>query len=155
MRKLKMFVVLGLLQSFFMGAALAQVVHGTADEAKALVAKGLAHIKEVGVDRAAADFTAHGGGWQEKDLYIIIIKFDGTMVAHGGNKAMVGKNFIDMKDANGKLFTKDMGDIVKAKGSGWVDYLFTNPITKKTEQKSTFAERIPGYDGYIGVGIYK
>lgn len=154
MRKLKTFVVLALAQAFLMGAALAQV-HGTADEAKALVAKGLAHIKEVGIDKAAADFTAKDGGWQQKDLYIIVIKFDGTMVAHGGNKAMVGKNFIEMKDANGKLFTKEMGDVVKAKGSGWVDYLFTNPVTKKTEQKSTYAVRIPGYDGYIGVGIYK
>ena len=154
MRTLKMFVLVALAQVFLMGAAFAQV-HGTAEEAKVLVEKGLAHIKAVGIDKAAEDITAKDGKWLEKDLYVIIIKFDGTMVAHGANKAMVGKNFIDMKDANGKLFTKDMGDLTKTKGSGWVDYLFTNPVSKKTEPKSTYAVRIPGYEGYIGVGIYK
>jgi cytochrome c len=154
MRTLKMFVFLTLAQGFMMGAALAQV-HGTADEAKALVEKALVHIKAVGVDKAAEDINAKDGKWTDKDLYVIIIKFDGTMVAHGANKAMVGKNFNEMKDPNGKFFTKDMADIVKAKGSGWVDYLFTNPLTKKTEPKSTYAVRIPGYEGYVGVGIYK
>ena len=154
MRTLKLFVVLAFAQLLFIGGAFAQA-KGTADEAKALVEKGLAHIKAVGVDKAAEDINAKDGKWTEKDLYVIIIKFDGTMVAHGANKVMVGKNFNEMKDPNGKFFTKDMAEMVKAKGSGWVDYLFTNPVTKKTEPKSTYAVRIPGYDGYIGVGIYK
>ena len=154
MRALKMVVLLAFAQMFLVAAALAQS-HGTADEAKALVEKGLAHIKAVGIDKAAEDINAKDGKWTEKDLYVIIIKFDGTMVSHGANKAMVGKNFNEMKDANGKYFTKDMAEMVKAKGSGWVDYLFTNPLTKKIEPKSTYAVRIPGYEGYIGVGIYK
>jgi cytochrome c len=154
MRTLKMFVLLALAQVFMIGAAFAQV-HGTADEAKALAEKAIAHIKAVGVDKAAEDFNAKDGKWLEKDLYVFLIKFDGTMVAHGANKAMVGKNFNEMKDPNGKFFTKDMGDLAKSKGTGWTDYLFTNPLTKKTEQKSSYAVRIPGYEGYVGVGIYK
>ncbi len=128
---------------------------GTADQAKALVEKGLAHIKADGDDKAGEDFTAKDGKWQEKDLYIFVQKLDGTMVAHGGNKGLVGKNHFELKDASGKLFVKEMIEIAKTKGSGWADYMWTNPVSKKLEAKSTYIVRIPGYDGYIGVGIYK
>lgn len=128
---------------------------GTADQAKALVDKGLAHIKAVGVDKAGEDFTAKDGKWQDKDLYVFVQKLDGTMVAHGGNKGLVGKNHFELKDANGKLFVKEMIEVAKTKGTGWVDYMWTSPLTKKVEAKSSYVAKIPGYDGYIGVGIYK
>lgn len=129
--------------------------HGTAEQAKALVNKGLAHIKAVGVDKAGEDFTSKDGKWQDKDLYIFVQKMDGTMVAHGGNKALVGKNHWELKDANGKLFVREMIDVAKNKGAGWVDYMWTSPVSKKLEAKSSYVVRIPDYDGYIGVGIYK
>ena len=137
-----------------MGAALAEG-QGTAAEAKALVEKGLAHIKTSGIEKAADDFTAKDGKWQQKDLYIIILKFDGMMLANGANKALVGKNLLDMKDANGAPIVVQMRDIAKAKGSGWYDYYFSNPLSKKIEPKSTYVVRIPDYEGFIGVGIYK
>lgn len=128
---------------------------GTADEAKALVEKGLARVKEVGPEKAFAEFTdKESGKWVSKDLYIVILKSDGTIMAHGVNKAMVGKNMIEVKDPNGKFFTRDLID-VGMKGGGWVDYMFTDPVTKKLAPKSTYGARLPGYDGIIGVGIYK
>lgn len=128
---------------------------GTADQAKALVDKGLAHIKSAGMDKAFEDFTAKDGKWQEKDLYIFVVKFDGVTVAHGGNKGLIGKNMLDLKDANGQTFIKSMADAAKTKGTSWVDYMWTNPQTKKVESKSSYVVRIPGYEGFIGVGIYK
>jgi cytochrome c len=136
------------------GTALAQE-HGTADQAKALVEKGLAHIKTVGMEKAFEDFTAKDGKWQEKDLYIFVVKFDGVTVAHGGNKGLIGKDMLGLKDANGQTFIKSMVDAAKTKGTSWVDYMWTNPQTKKVEPKSSYIVRIPNYDGFIGVGIYK
>ncbi|OIQ74400.1 methyl-accepting chemotaxis protein 4 [mine drainage metagenome] len=154
MHKLKMFVVLALAQACLMGTALAQV-HGTAEEAKTMATNAIAHIKAVGPEKAFADFTARGGKWQDKDLYVFVVKYDGMTVAHGANQLLVGKNLIEMKDAGGKAFIQEMINIAKSKGSGWADYLWTNPITKKTDQKSTYVIAIPGYDGFVGVGIYK
>lgn len=154
MSMLKKFVLFATLQFIAAFGTYAQE-RGTADQAKALVEKGLAHVKAVGVDKAGEDFTAKDGKWQEKDLYIFVQKLDGTMVAHGGNKGLVGKNHFELKDASGKLFVKEMIEIAKTKGSGWADYMWTNPVSKKLEAKSTYIVRIPGYDGYIGVGIYK
>lgn len=136
------------------GPALAQD-RGTADQAKAMVERGLAHLKAVGMEKAFEDFTAKDGKWHDRDLYVFVVKFDGVTVAHGGNKALIGKNMIDLKDANGQTFIKSMVDMAQSKGSGWVDYMFTNPQSKKTEPKSSYVVRVPGFDGFLGVGIYK
>lgn len=128
---------------------------GTPDEAKALVEKGLAHVKTVGTEKAFADFSdKEGGKWLNKDLYIVVLKFDGTILAHGVNKGLLGKNLMDVKDPDGKYFTRDMIEAGK-KGGGWTDYSFTDPVTKKIAAKSSFSKSIPGFDGIIGVGIYK
>lgn len=154
MKKTLLLIVVALAQALLMVGAFAQE-HGTATEAKAMVEKGLALIKEVGIDKAAAEITAKDGKWLNKDIYLVIKKFDGTMIAHGVNKAMVGKNQLEAQDANGKFFSKDINELVRTKGQGWTDYMFSNPITKKIGQKSIYAVKIPGYDGWIGAGIYK
>lgn len=128
---------------------------GTADEAKALVEKGLAHVKTVGTEKAFAEFSdKESGKWLNKDLYIVVLKYDGTIMAHGVNKGLLGKNLIDVKDPNGVYFTREMIESGK-KGGGWTDYGFTDPVTKKIAAKSSYAKSIPGFDGVLGVGIYK
>ena len=128
---------------------------GTADEAKALVEKGLAHVKAVGAEKAFADFSdKESGKWVSKDLYIVVLKFDGTIMAHGVNKGLVGKNLIDVRDPDGKYFSREMIEAGK-KGGGWTDYGFTDPVTKKIAAKSSYSKVIPGFEGIIGVDIYK
>ncbi len=151
---LKKLILVLLAQALMAGVALAQV-HGTADEAKALIDKAAAHVKAVGPEKALADFAAKDGKWTDKDLYVFVIGFDGMMLSHGTNKALIGKPMMDMKDVNGKLFTKDMIDNVKAGKVAWVDYMWSNPVSKKIEHKSSTAIRAPGMDAIIGVGIYK
>ena len=154
MRYLKALLVVAFAQALFVGAALAQV-HGTAEEAKALIEKAAAHIKAVGSEKALADFAANDGKWREKDLYVFVIGYDGTMLSHGANKALMGKPMMEMKDVNGVFFTKVMIDNVKAGKNAWVDYMFSNPATKKIEPKSSYAIKAPGMDAIVGAGIYK
>ena len=127
--------------------------HGTADEAKALVEKAVAHIKDVGADKAFADFDDPKGAFVDRDLYIFVRSLDGNTVAHGANKAMIGHTNLDLKDADGKLYNKEMIALAQDKGSGWVDYRWVNPVDKKIEQKSSFIEREGDY--VVGAGFYK
>lgn len=154
MHILKKLAFLLIVQFMVFGTAHAQE-HGNADQARSLVEKGLAHIKTVGMEKAFEDFTAKDGKWQEKDLYVFVVKFDGVTVAHGGNKGLIGKNMLGLQDANGQTFIKSMVDAAKTKETSWVDYMWTNPQTKKVEPKSSYVVRIPNYEGFIGVGIYK
>jgi ABC-type transporter Mla subunit MlaD len=128
---------------------------GNAEEARALAAKGIAHFKAVGAERAFADFSAERNDeWIYKDLYISVIRSDGTMMAHGFNRAMIGKNVIDAKDPAGKYYTREH-IATGMKGAGWVDYQFIDPLSKRLVAKSSYAARLEGYDGVIAVGIYK
>jgi cytochrome c len=137
----------------FGGAALGQKA-GTAVEAKQMVQDALAYIKEVGPEKAFQDFSTPGGQWHNKDLYLFCYKLDGTNVCHGANTALIGKNLIDMKTADGQLLIRNFVTLVTTKGNGWVDYQWPHPQTKKTEAKRAFVIKVPGYDYLIGAGIY-
>jgi signal transduction histidine kinase len=48
-----------------------------------------------------------------------------------------------------------MVEIAKTKGSGWEEYPWPHPLTKKIQVKRAYVAKIPGYDGFLAVGIYK
>jgi signal transduction histidine kinase len=66
---------------------------------------------------------------------------------------MVGKNFIEMKDIDGKEYIKERVDFGKTKTSFWTDYKFNNPVSKKIEPKTAYCERLD--DTVVCGGIYK
>jgi hypothetical protein len=134
--------------------ALADTSHGTADEAKAMADRAAALIKSVGPDKAftAIDDPANKD-FHDRDLYVFVRSMDGNTVAHGVNKGMIGHTSLDLKDADGKLYNKEMIELASSKGSGWVDYRWPNPVDKKIEQKSSYIEKVGDY--VVGVGVYK
>lgn len=148
--KMKKLLVAILINLFLVSAVWAG---GTADEAKAIVEKAAAFIKANGKEKAFAEFTDPKGKFVDRDLYIFGVDFNGLTLAHGGNAKLVGKDMSGLKDSDGELFIKKMIDQAKAKGTGWVDYKWTNPVTKKIEAKSTYVQKQDEY--FIGCGIYK
>jgi signal transduction histidine kinase len=146
---------IALLFTAFVGMSAFAQDHGSKDEAKALVNAALAHIKKVGNEQAFKDFTSDKASWNKKDLYVFVQEFSGTVLAHGTNEKLVGKNLLDMKDQNGKAFAREFVSVGSTKGEGWVDYDWSHPVTKKAEAKSSFVKRIPGFDGVVVVGIYR
>jgi cytochrome c len=123
------------------------------EEAKALVAKAIAHIKSAGKDKALADFMSKSAPWVDRDLYVTVYDLSGKTLAHGANPRLVGKDNINMQDANGKFHIKERLDIVKAKGKGQQEFAFLNPMTKQIEPKVMFFERIE--DLVVACGSYK
>ncbi len=134
------------------GAAYAQD-RGTAPEAKALLDKAVAYYKANGQAKAFAAFNDPKGEFVKKDLYIFALDPQGKILAHGGNKALIGKDMMAAKDADGKLFMKEMVETANAKGKGTVDYKWENPQTKKVEPKSSYLEKVDSV--ILGCGYYK
>ncbi len=128
---------------------------GSADEAVALVKKAVAFLKANGKDKAYAEFNNTSGQFVTKDLYVFVYGLsDGLNLAHGANPKMVGKNLMELKDANGVFIVKEFIKTANGKtGNGWVDYQWPNPVTKALEAKSTYVEKAG--DVLIGCGIYK
>ena len=128
---------------------------GTRDDAKVLNDAAVAHIKKVGLDQAAKDFAADKAKWAPKDIFPFVQEFGGVMRFHINDK-MIGKNFLDVKDASGKEFAKEMISVARSpKATGWVDYEWTHQVTKKIEDKTSYIQRVPGMDAFVGVGIYR
>jgi signal transduction histidine kinase len=138
----------------YTSAATAQE-HGTKDEAQAMVDAAVDHVKKVGPDQAFKDFTADKARWTKKDLYVIAFDMKANMKAHGANEKLIGKNHMDMKDANGVMFTSEMVKLAQGKGEGWVDYQWVHPQTNKMAGKSSYVKKLSNYDGFVVVGIYR
>ena len=115
----------------------------------------VAHVKKVGPEQAFKDFTTDKATWFKKDLYVMAYNHEGVCVGHGANDKLIGKNLMALKDANGKEILKEFTEVSKTKGSGWVDYEWAHPQTKKVESKTTYAHRLANFDGWVGVGVYR
>jgi len=126
---------------------------GTPAEAEAMVKKAVAFYKGNGQDKAFAEINNTKGQFTKDDLYVFVYDIKGKCVAHGFNQKMIGKELIDLKDADNKFFVKERIEIAKTKGKGWQDYMFTNPTTKKLEHKTAYVEKVDDY--IFGCGAYK
>lgn len=127
--------------------------NATADEATAMVKKGVAFVKSNGKDKAYAAFNDKAGGFTDRDLYLVVYGLDGVVRAHGANAKMIGKNLMELKDIDGKAFVKERVELAQSKGTFWQDYKFTNPTTKKIEPKRMYCEKLD--DTVLCGGIYK
>ena len=133
------------------GAAYAAGARGTPAEAKAMLAKAVAHVKEVGRKQAFADFTAKKPPFSDRDLYVVCLASDHTVAAHGAFPAYVGSPVDVLKDADGKNLGQAIWDAA-TKDNGEVRYPMRNPMTGKVERKVGFFQKIG--DDVCGVGAY-
>jgi len=124
----------------------------TPDDAKGWVQKAKDFVKASGKDKSLKEFSNPKGQFVKDDLYIYVLDLNGKMLAHP-KADLVGKDFMVVKDADGKLFAVDIVKIAKDKGNGWVDYKWENPTTKAVDPKTVYFEKVD--DVIICSGAYK
>jgi signal transduction histidine kinase len=124
---------------------------GTPAEAKAMLAKAVAHYQEVGRKQALADFNSKKAPFGDRDLYVFCLGPDRIEVANGGFPSLVGTSADALKDADGKPLGKAIWD-AGSKGEGSVRYRWYNPVSTKMEPKVAFAQKVG--DDVCGVGAY-
>jgi signal transduction histidine kinase len=152
---LRRFIVLSLLTAG-LGVAAHAAERATADEAVALVKKGVAFYKENGKEKALAAFSDPNGPFVKGELYFFVYgtNGDGIVLAHGQNQKMIGRHLIDMKDNDGFAMIREGTKIANSpEGKGWMNYNWPNSLTKAVEAKRSYIERVD--DIWIGCGIYK
>jgi len=90
------------------------------------------------------------------DTYVFVIAPDGTEMVNPAFPGFEGKNFIDLKDLNGKPAIREEIDAAMNKGSAWVDMYWYKPGHNTPARKQTFVRKTQfGQDTYIvGSGIY-
>src|SRR2546426_7780234 len=114
-----------LLTSLGVGIVLTAGAHaadrGTPAEAKAMLAKAVAHYKAVGRKQALADFTGKKAPFADRDLYVFCIGPDRVIAANGGYPSFVGMSADVLKDADGRLLGKALWEAGSREGGGSVE----------------------------------
>jgi cytochrome c len=150
---MKKFLVVALALALGIGSTVAQGKRGTPAQAEAMVKKAIEFLKANGKEKAFEAFSDQKGKFVDGDLYIMVYDLTGKCVAHGANAKMIGKDLLDMKDADGKLFVKERVEMAKSAGKGWQNYKWTNPTNKAIEAKTAYIQKYE--DVIVCSGAYK
>jgi cytochrome c len=146
-------IIVAVILCLFVAVSVFAQQRGTTAEAKKMVEEAIAYIKANGQQKAFAEISNPNGRFVDRDLYITVFDMNGTCLAHGAIPEVIGKNRLDNKDPDGKFFIKERIEAAKTKGSGWQDYKFLDPLTKKVEPKTFYFERYN--DLVVGCGAYQ
>jgi signal transduction histidine kinase len=122
-------------------------------DAVARVQKAVAMAKASGIEKALEVLNDEKSELGSGANYVFAYDMDGTMLANAVKKELIGKNTLDVPDAKGKKFRREMIEKMKTDGKGWIDYFTINPKTKENEEKSSYCEKIE--DAFFCCGIYK
>lgn len=148
MKTLRMLLIL-----FLAGFLIPALAADDPADAIAIVNKGLDYVQKNGKDALIKEVNAKNPLFIKGAIYLTLRGIDGTTLAHPFNPRLVGKNLVELHDADGKFFRKEIIEIAKTKGKGWVDFRYNNPETKEVEKKSTYLVR--SGDMILEAGIYK
>lgn len=152
MRRCACFMVFVMI-SFFVGAC---ITHASPlDDAKGLAEKAATYVKANGKEKGLAEINDPKGPFVKGDLYVVVADFNGISLANPVQPKLNGRNLLDVKDGSGKPFMKEVVDIAKTKGSGWVTYSWTNPETKKLQPKKSWVQRVEGHDVLVICGVWQ
>jgi len=86
--------------------------------------------------------------------YFWIQDTDGNMVHHPIKPALNGKQLLDLKDPDGKLFFKEMDETAKRDGAGFVDYKWPKPGFEEPVDKISYIKLFEPWGWIIGGGVY-
>ncbi len=125
----------------------------TPEAAKKMVEQAVAYSEANGEENAIKEINRSDGQFVKGELYVFAYDINAVMKAHPVNPKLIGQNLYDKTDSKGKLFRKEIVELSKTKGSGFVDYTYLNPVTKKEEAKTTYIQKAGNL--IICCGAYK
>lgn len=80
-------------------------------------------------------------------LYVFVYDANATMVAHADNIQLVGINYRGKTDVTGRPFRDEIVAGALKNGTGWVDYVYLNPVQQNLYSKTTYYRLTRGSDG--------
>jgi cytochrome c len=109
---------------------------------------------EIEPSSAIREFNRLDGRFVQDDLYVFVIdRKSGHFVAHGSMPRLVGTDGSELRDKAGTPIIRPMLAQAVRDKSGELDYLWKNPVTRKTEPKRTVFKVVDRY--IVAVGYFK
>jgi hypothetical protein len=136
--------------AFFTASPVLTAQFGTADEAKAMLERAVAAVKEDKV-KALDMFNKGEGGFKDRDLYVFCANAsDGILTAHPYLK---GEHLQDIKGKKGYPLGQEIMQNATEGTIKELTYWWPRPGLDKPLEKITFYTRVGDQD--CGVGYYK
>ena len=128
-------------------AAHSALVEDVADSTKEYVNKAIARYDSEGLDAAIAHYNSKDS--LDGQFYLFLIGEDDNYLAHPIFPHLIGTDIKDVVGSDGQELGKE---IARATDEGvWVEYLWPHPVSRKEQQKVTWAVR---HDGLIFASGY-
>ena len=89
-----------------------------------------------------------------QDDYFWINDDEPKMIMHPTKPSLDGKSLAEFKDPNGVYLFKEMVNVCKNEGKGYVDYMWPKPGFDKPQPKISYVYEIKEWGWIVGSGIY-
>jgi HAMP domain-containing protein len=130
-------------------ADISQPIVSALNENRAAVGRG-----ELTLEKAQANSKAYLKSIRfGNDDYFYAFDYDMTQIAHP-DKALQDKNLIDLKDADGEAFVREMRDVALKDGSGFVDYRWRRLGQTEPSPKLAYVFDYAPWKWILGTGVY-
>ncbi|CAO3420605.1 methyl-accepting chemotaxis protein [Azospirillum endophyticum] len=127
-----------------------QTVHGLATGYEAEVKAGRL-TREQAFERLKANI---GTMFYNGKDYVFVLDTGYRSVIHPVRPEVIGRDQRDQKDADGVFFTRDMVDIARAKGEGFVGYRYPKAGGEQPMPKLSYVKMFEPWQVVIGTGVY-
>ena len=133
--------------------SIGSIERSDAKQASALLERAVDYLEKNGPEKSFAVFSDRKGTFINNQYYVFMVGLDGIMVASGGaSSGLIGLNVLDLNDAAGKPFIRDMLEMAKSKDTGVIEYHWLNPFDNRLETKFTQFRKSGNY--VVCVGYY-
>lgn len=86
--------------------------------------------------------------------YFWINDMQPRMIMHAAKPELDGKDLRELRDPNGKALFREMVEVVKASGSGYVPYQWAKPGAEQPVDKISYVKGFAPWGWVIGSGVY-
>ena len=93
-------------------------------------------------------------GRQDGTGYIFIYDFNGVNLSDPLHLHNIGENLYHFKDITGVEVIKDLIDISQEPEGGFVEYMWTKPVTEVETAKVSYAKAFMPWGWMVGTGVY-
>ena len=162
MRKAAVLALVVMVSVVLVASALAE--SATKEECIAKCKEAAQLITEKGMDAAFQELQNKDGKFVWKDSYVYAMDFTGKHLTHPLRPNSVGKNFLESKLPDGRFLVKELVELAKTKGEGWVEYMYPKPeeLAKPTpfnekisSKKLAYVYRVPGKEIFVSAGLFE
>ena len=110
-----------------------------------MVGAAIASIKKDGPDRTYTEISNKSGKFVDRDLYVVVYRLDGHVLAHGANAKLIGTDQRKAKDVDGKAFVQERIALAHKQPTFWQEYKFKNPVTEQGRAQADVLRALRGH----------